>query len=522
MRYKIRDLFPQMILVLADCAVVWQEREKICEFYNLLRSWPSLNVDTAVELLDGRYVDLRLRAMAIEHLDNSLNDDQLRLYLLVLIQAIRYEPHMDSPLVNMLVRRSLLNYHVGHTVFWLLRAELAHFVLDPACSKITPLYIRFALMLEAYCRGNSAHLDSLMKQVTMMSTLTTLSITIRGIGNKDIANKKLQQELFLRKDSLQNMCSPLNPTDSLGELIVENCRVLGSAKMPLKLTWTNPELLSEISIPTHELLFKNGDDLRQDMLTLQVMRIMDSKWKNHNIDYCMTLYEVLPMGRNIGLIQVVQNCQTLYQIQCVGKQVGSSLNMDVASLNKHIYQKCAGDSKQYMECVDRFAGSLAGYCIATYVIGIKDRHHDNIMLAQDGRIFHIDFGHFLGHTKTKLGINRERTEFILTDHFLYVISKGKNNFKNTHEYNIFRESTTRGFMIIYHHARFFIALFRMMLCMGLPELTDDDVTFLRSSLMYDEMDRDKAGTAFKHIFEEVVKSDWATSINWFFHSVKHI
>lgn len=44
---------------------------------------------------------------------------------------------------------------------------------------------------------------------------------------------------------------------------------------------------------------------------------------------------------------------------------------------------------RYMECVDRFAFSLAGYCIATYVLGIKDRHQDNIMLAKDGRVYKI-------------------------------------------------------------------------------------------------------------------------------------
>uniref|UniRef100_A0A914YQH8 PI3K/PI4K catalytic domain-containing protein n=1 Tax=Panagrolaimus superbus TaxID=310955 RepID=A0A914YQH8_9BILA len=175
-----------------------------------------------------------------------------------------------------------------------------------------------------------------------------------------------------------------------------------------------------------------------------------------------------------------------------------------------------------MECVDRFTYSLAGYCIATYVIGIKDRHQDNIMLAKDGRIFHIDFGHFLGHTKRKLGINRERTEFILTEHFLYIISRGKGNFRDTYEYTSFREACAQGFMVLFHNARFFIVLFRMMQCMGLPELSKQEhVDFIKHSLMFDKP-KEEARSQFLKIFDDVVKSDLSTSVNWFFHSLKHL
>lgn len=92
---------------------------------------------------------------------------------------------------------------------------------------------------------------------------------------------------------------------------IEKCRVMDSKMRPLWLVFENSDPFGEDIY----LILKDGDDLRQDMLTLQMLRIMDKLWKKEGLDLRMNPYGCISTADKVGMIEVVLNAETIANIQ---------------------------------------------------------------------------------------------------------------------------------------------------------------------------------------------------------------
>ena len=66
-----------------------------------------------------------------------------------------------------------------------------------------------------------------------------------------------------------------------------------------------------------------GDDLQQDMITLQMVRIMDKMWLKEGLDLKMVTFQCIPTGDKKGMIEMITDAETLRKIQVEWGLTGS-------------------------------------------------------------------------------------------------------------------------------------------------------------------------------------------------------
>lgn len=500
-RNDIMRELPEELSILLHC-VYWKERDDVADIWYLLKHWPLISIERSLELLDYAYPDPAVRRFAIRCL-HFLKDEDLLLYLLQLVQAIKHESYLESDLVVFLLERALRNQRIGHYFFWHLRSEMQ-----------TPsMQTRFGLLLEVYLKGCKHHVAPLRKQLNVLEKLKQGSLIAKK-GSKEKVKTMLQDFLRDQRNSgvFQNIQNPLNPSYRCSGVTPDRCKVMDSKMRPLWVVFEN----ADMNANDVHIIFKNGDDLRQDMLTLQMLRVMDQLWKRDGMDFRMNIYNCISMEQRLGMIEVVRHAETIANIQKEKGMFSATSPFKKGSLLSWLKEHNKPADK-LNKAINEFTLSCAGYCVATYVLGVADRHSDNIMVKRNGQLFHIDFGHILGHFKEKFGVRRERVPFVLTHDFVYVINKGFND-RESKEFCHFQELCERAFLVLRKHGCLILSLFSMMISTGLPELSSEkDLNYLRETLVLDYTE-EKAREHFRAKFSEALANSWKTSLNWASHN----
>ncbi|KAK1332407.1 hypothetical protein QTO34_007083 [Cnephaeus nilssonii] len=114
-----------------------------------------------------------------------------------------------------------------------------------------------------------------------------------------------------------------------------------------------------------------------------MLRLMDLLWKEAGLDLRMLPYGCLATGDRSGLIEVVSTSETIADIQLNSSNVAAAAAFNKDALLNWLKEYNSGDDLD--RAIEEFTLSCAGYCVASYVLGIGDRHSDNIMVKKNGQ-----------------------------------------------------------------------------------------------------------------------------------------
>lgn len=392
-------------------------------FYEYLDEFDSPeDLHASLDLLSAGYRDFR--SFVLKKCFSDVPVSELEMYLLQMVQTIRSEPQEEkSKTLNFLITRENTPFKIVNYVYWHMRVEKD---LDDRVNELLELIpLPFRTIIE--------NQEKFMKR---LSEFYAVRKALNSETPQDLRSLERPIEL------------PIDPTHII-QGIAQKFAVFKSNSSPVLLTM----LLKDGG--EYRVIYKEGDDLRQDQFIVQLIELMNRTLKKANLDLYIKTYKIIAVGESRGLVEFVNNTKPL------------------KGLNILEYLDKANPEKADKELAhERFVRSCAGYCVFTYLLGIGDRNLDNLLITDLGQMFHIDFGYIFGNepnvfkklTRSKMKLSANMTAALGS------------------RYKDFVEFASRAFEILKGSTNLIIVLTRLMSNSKIEQVKEDAIQFLQETL----------------------------------------